>query len=100
MTEAELLGKITAEADRLGLHWHHCADSRLCRGHRGLPDLILLGPGGLLFAELKSADGDTSADQDYWLYRLHQAGIQFTVWRPRNWYNHVIQNRLKRLAGK
>lgn len=51
-------------------------------------------------AELKSQDGDTSADQDLWLYTLHKVGIQFVVWRPRSWHNKVIHTRLRHLAGK
>lgn len=61
-----------AEAQRLGLLWHHCADPRKCRGPAGFPDLVVLGAGGLGLAELKTLDGQTSAGQDAWIWALTQ----------------------------
>lgn len=82
MTEAEFQAAAEAECERLGLLWHHCTDPRRCRGPRGFPDLIALGPRGLVVAELKSADGDTSAEQDRWIYTAWQAGQPIQLMRP------------------
>ena len=90
MTEDELLGKVTKAAGERGLLWHHCGDSRRCTGRRGVPDLLILGR-SLLLAELKGEDGETSADQDYWLWRLHETRTPYAVWDPRHWRNGVIQ---------
>lgn len=110
MTEGELLHEVMRYAAALGLLIHHCADSRHCHGSRGLPDLIILGPCGLLFAELKGPDGETSADQDSWLYHLHKIdalcglycgkpGPLYATWKPEHWEKGIIQARLSELAG-
>lgn len=82
MTEAEFQAAAEAECARLGLLWHHCTEPRRCSGPRGFPDLLALGPRGLVLAELKSATGDTSAEQDNWIYTAHQAGLPIHVMRP------------------
>lgn len=93
--ERLLTAAVIAECSRLGLLVHHCADARRCEGDRGLPDLIIVSHGGVLFAELKSDDGDTSADQDRWLYALHTAGVGYVVWRLVDWRAGTIQAHLK-----
>jgi hypothetical protein len=98
VNESELTTRILDYADRGGLLAHHCPDSRRCRGRRGFPDLVALGPGGILLAELKGPDGDTSADQDHWLWMLHVAGIPYAVYRPQDWQSGRIQARLGELA--
>lgn len=98
MTEAELLKEVMTEALGLGLLVHHCPDTRKCQGQRGLPDLIILGPGGILLAELKDRDGDTSAWQDAWLYKAFEAGVRQALWRPANWESGLIKKRLQELA--
>lgn len=87
MTEAELLTAITTgTCHRPGLcallqiWWYHHPDSR--RSPAGLPDLILVGRRGILWRELKSADGTTNAEQDYAMWLLHEAGEDVAVWRP------------------
>jgi len=96
VTEDELLIKVTAAAGERGVLWHHCTDSRKCQGHCGIPDLVLLGR-KLLLAELKGEDGDTSADQDEWLWRLHESGMPYAVWSPSHWRSGVIQAALDEL---
>lgn len=95
MSERILTLEVQAEAERLGLLHHWCPDSRRCSGPRGMPDLLLLGPGGIMLAELKDEDGDTTPSQDAWLYMLHRAGVPYAVWRPENWDNREIQARLQ-----
>ncbi|HEV2244924.1 MAG TPA: hypothetical protein VGR98_28070 [Streptosporangiaceae bacterium] len=99
MTETELAAAIIEHCDRLGLAVHHCRDSRKCEGTPGLPDMIIASVYGIMFAELKGPDGDTSADQDMWLYTLHKAAAPYAVWRPHDWESGLIQNHLAWLAG-
>lgn len=99
MTEAELLAEVMAACGRRGLLVHHCPDSRRCTGTPGLPDLVILSMHGILLAELKGQDGDTSADQDLWLCNLHYAGVPYRVWRPADWESGAIIGCLERLAG-
>lgn len=82
MTEAELQHRIQAECTRRGLLWHHCPGATWCRGPRGFPDLVIAGPGGVIFAELKTEDGDTSAGQELWIWTLTVAGVVAVVLRP------------------
>lgn len=82
MGEAEFQREAEAECDRLGLLWHHCTDSRRCRGPRGFPDLVALGRRGIVLAELKSAGGETSAGQDRWIWAAHDAGLVVPVYFP------------------
>lgn len=82
MTEAEFQRQAEAECRRLGLLWHHCRDARHCSGPQGLPDLLALGPRGLILAELKGPDGETSAAQDRWIWTAHRLGMAIPVLRP------------------
>lgn len=98
MNESEkiLTGQIIGECRRLGLLVHHCRDSRRCQGTKGMPDLVIASHRGILLAEIKSADGETSPGQDRWLYTLHQAGILNKVWRPGQWMG--IEESLEAMA--
>jgi hypothetical protein len=99
VTEAQLLARVTFTLDELDLLWHHCPDSRRCQGRRGLPDLIIAGPRGVLFAELKDNGGETSANQDRWLLTLHGGSVPYAVWRPADWESGLIEAMLRELAA-
>lgn len=63
--------------------WHD-HDSR--RNAAGLPDLLLLRPPRLVFAELKTEKGRLSAEQRTWLDELGRCpGVEVHVWRPGDW---------------
>jgi hypothetical protein len=49
---------------------------------KGWPDLHLTGPGGVLYRELKSADGKLTPDQAQYIADLRAAGQDVDVWRP------------------
>lgn len=54
---------------------------------KGFPDLVLVKGERLLFAELKSATGKLTPEQQAWLDALRQVpGIEAYVWRPTYWY--------------
>lgn len=105
MTETELQDRVQTLCDELGLLWHHCRDSRACNGHKGLPDLIIAGPRGLLLIELKSEDGDRSADQDLWAWTLSKAAeggtvrLDYQMWRPADLASGLIATELRRIAA-
>lgn len=105
MTETELQREVQALCNKYGLLWHHCRDSRACYGPRGLPDLIVAGPRGVLFAELKSEDGDTSADQDLWAWTLTRAAevgsvrLDYQMWRPADLDSGLIATELRRISA-
>ena len=64
---------------RLGLLFHHCTRSYLCRGPRGFPDLIALGPGGLAVLELKDPGGQLGPGQSRWAWAWRAAGVPYMV---------------------
>lgn len=95
MTEAEFQKRITDLCDWLKLKWHHETDSR--RSKAGFPDLVIVGPGGLLFAELKTQRGRVSKEQQAWLSALLDVGVRAYVWRPSDW-PRIVQE-LKEIAA-
>lgn len=98
MTEADLRRRVMGLATSLGLLWHYCRDGRKCDGVRGLPDLVIAGEHGLLLAELKDDGNETSPSQDRWIWILNQAGVQWRVWRPRDWHSGAIRRELEAIA--
>jgi hypothetical protein len=59
---------------------YHTHDSR--HSPPGFPDLVLIRPPELVFAELKSERGKLTASQTYWLDALTKCGCEAYVWRP------------------
>lgn len=64
------------------LHWlsYHTFDAR--RSQPGFPDLVLVRPPRLIFAECKSERGRLTAVQERWLSLLRGTGAEVYVWRP------------------
>ena len=92
MSEDDLLRAVVDLASLYGILVHHSRPARTARGwataivgHKGLPDLILVGGRGVLIRELKSAKGRTTPEQEEWLSRFRLAGQDAAVWRPRDW---------------
>lgn len=65
---------------------------------KGFPDLLIVGPGGLIFRELKSTKGRLTADQAVWRDRLLAAGQDWAIWRPADWDSDRIRAELRELA--
>jgi hypothetical protein len=100
MNEAMLLASVTARLAAAALAWHHCREPRRsCEGRRGLPDLIIAGPGGAECWELKSDTGDTSADQDLWLAWLARAGWTVRLVTPADLRSGAVDAAITRLAS-
>jgi hypothetical protein len=56
------------------------------QGDAGLPDLLLLRPPRLIIAELKSALGRVTPDQEAWLQAFALVpDVHVYVWRPADW---------------
>lgn len=52
----------------------------------GFPDLVLIRGPRLIVAELKSASGRVTPEQDAWLQAFADAGAEIAgVWRPADW---------------
>lgn len=62
---------------------------------RGWPDLVIMGPDGVLFAELKRQSEDLSPDQRRIGACLTRAGLAWTVWRPRDYADGTVKRQLR-----
>lgn len=95
MREEAFQNKVLALCRWLRLRTYHTYDSR--RSDPGFPDLVIVGRGGVIFAELKSTRGKVSLHQQAWWEDLTKAGAEAYIWRPEDW--EQIQIVLKRVAG-
>jgi len=90
MSEEDLLGVVLDMAATYGIRTVHFRAAKTAQGWRtpvqgdgkGWPDLVLVGPGGALFRELKSHAGRPTGEQEAWLVALDRAGLSADVWRP------------------
>lgn len=95
MSEADWQRRVTDYCTVLRLLWYHVPDSR--RTNPGFPDLVIAGPGGVLFVELKTERGKVSAHQQTWIDTL-EPHVQTRVWRPSQW--DEVYDTLLALAGR
>lgn len=79
--EKDLQTQVVELARVCGYEIYHTHDSR--RSQHGWPDLALLGR-RLVMVELKREKTKTTAPQKRWLRKLHAAGVETYVVRPRN----------------
>lgn len=52
---------------------------------KGFPDLVLLRQPRLIFAELKSAKGKVTVEQQQWIDSLRYVGMEVYAWWPKDW---------------
>jgi hypothetical protein len=82
------------------LVWHHCLHSARCEGTPGLADLIIIGPGGILFRECKPHPGaHPSPAQIAWKYAILGAGGDWALWTPDDVDSGRMAAELRRAAG-
>jgi hypothetical protein len=81
MTEKALLQAVFAMARDFGWEAYHPLISRW--GASGWPDLTLVKPPRLIFAELKTGRNPVTQQQRKWLGLLRQCpGVEVYLWRP------------------
>lgn len=82
--ESNWQATVTDCASTFGWTWYHTHDSR--RSSAGFPDLVIVKPPRLLFAELKREGEYPTAKQRMWLALLRAVPcIEVYVWRPSDW---------------
>lgn len=82
ISEAAFQKQVVQLAEMCGWLVFHNPDSRMVRA--GLPDLLLIGDGIVIFAELKTDGGRLRPDQVTTIRRLVRADQLVYVWRPRH----------------
>jgi len=98
MTERQLEDGIRRILKDLpSLLWYHTHDSR--RSPSGFPDLVTVGPWGILYRELKKEKGRLTKPQQEWLNGLSSAGANAGVWRPSALLSGQIARELAAIAG-
>lgn len=108
MSEGDLLTAVLDLCGLLGLRVAHFRPARTEHGWRtavqgdgkGFPDLVITGPGGVLYVELKSATGRMSAEQQAWMDALTAAGQPVAVWRPADLGSGRIESELRTLRAR
>ena len=81
ISEKDLQRQVLELARRYRWHAYHPALSKW--SERGWPDLALVRPPRLVFAELKSEKGKTTEHQERWLALLRACpSIEVFLWRP------------------
>lgn len=95
-SEAQFQRHIILLCRTFRLAYYHTHDSR--RSVPGFPDLVVVGPGGLIFAELKTETGRLSKAQKQWISILEAAGQEVHVWRPGD--RRSIEARLEQLTHR
>jgi hypothetical protein len=90
MREADLLTGVIDLAHALGYRCAHFRPAMTARGWRtpvqadgaGFPDLVMVRPGRIVAAELKTDHGAPTAEQLHWIAVLNAAGVPAYLWRP------------------
>ena len=95
LPEAALLAKVRRCAREQGYLTYHTYSSR--KSEEGYPDLTLVRPGRLIFAELKSTRGKVTREQHLWLDMLQRSvpQVEVEIWRPSD-YEKIVQTLTRR----
>lgn len=101
VTGTELIRLIMSHVQLVRVLAYHHPDSRLlpAGAARGFPDLVMVGPGGVLFREVKGDYDTLSPNQRLWGRRLRFAGADWAEWRPCDWRSGRIRAEIRRIAG-
>jgi len=82
-TEAAWQRTIVEAAKWMGYRVYHTQIS--IHSVKGFPDLVLVGRGQVVFAEVKTATGKVSPEQHAWIAAITANGGLAYIWRPADW---------------
>ena len=97
MKESEYLSEVYHICDFYGAKAHHCNDPKRCHG-RGLPDLIIVGKGGVLWREVKTWGDKASPEQTEYLWLLRAIGQDAEVWDELDLQRGIVAAQIARVA--
>jgi hypothetical protein len=84
LTEKAFMAQIKKLALMTGWTWYHPYDSR--KSTAGFPDLVLIRPPRIIFAELKVETGFLTPKQQEWAFALRECpGVKYYLWTPKDW---------------
>src|SRR5260370_40341743 len=99
MSEAELDAAVRELAALLGVRVYSVRNSRAgVVTSRGYPDLTLVGPGGIMWRELKRERKTATREQLAWGRAITGAGGSWKVWRPQDLPRRGIGAEVGRVA--
>jgi len=100
MREKDLLRSVIERARFHGWHIYHPLPAVVGKnqrtmtaqlGHSGFPDLVLLRPPRLIFAELKVGRNHPTVNQREWIDGLERVPeVEMYVWRDRDWPDLIM----------
>lgn len=93
----EIVARIGQRADQLGVLWTYNPSSVQVQGHRGVPDMLLAGPGGIALAEIKTGGG-LEDGQERWRDILLAGRVAWHLWMFGSLYDGSVDQELHRLA--
>jgi hypothetical protein len=106
MTEAALMAAVTELARAQGWLVYH--PWRSVKSETGFPDLVMVRPPRVVFAEMKTEKGRLRKGswnkggtrylpgQDEWLATFGECpGVEVFLWRPADWLSGVIERILR-----
>ncbi len=84
LTEKEFMAQVVEVAQTLGWLTYHTFNSQ--RSTAGFPDLVLVRPPRVIFAELKRQNGRVTIPQHLWFHDLDECpGVEVYIWKPSDW---------------
>ena len=97
LLEDDMQAGVIALARMLGYRVAHFRPALTAKGWRtpvsgdgkGFPDLILVRRGRVIVAELKSAKGECTPEQEAWLDSFRASCAEVYVWRPADYPNVI-----------
>lgn len=81
--EKRFTDSVRLAARQLG--WMEYHTYRSTRSTPGFPDLVLIKPPRLIWAELKMPRGRITEPQRHWFRSLVLSGQECYIWRPSDW---------------
>lgn len=99
MSERDLSREVRKMVDERQL-WGHASNDYYRRSGPGWFDWVIIGPGGILFRELKSTDGTLSKPQRYVQQMFAHFGYDCAVWRPEDLADGTMARELDAVAAR
>jgi hypothetical protein len=97
MNEKELSRRVGIMVDARSQLWGAHSYDYHHRSGKGWPDWVIIGPGGILFRELKGSNGDLSEMQRWVGRKLKHHGNDWAVWNPGHLADGTIERELDAL---